>query len=115
MAEAKTKKYPARKPSAKAASKPKKDLTQPSPKLGEGKRRREDKSGSFAVFATGGKQYKVSVGSKVKIEKIPGNYKEGDNVIFKKVLLVDDGKETQIGSPFISGAEVATTLRKIGR
>ena len=42
----------------------------------------------FAVFETGGKQYKVSVGDKVKIEKISGNI--GDNVVFDKVLAIYD-------------------------
>ena len=42
----------------------------------------------FAVFETGGKQYKVSVGDKVKIEKISGNV--GDNVVFDKILAIYD-------------------------
>ena len=44
----------------------------------------------FAVIKTGGKQYKVSVGDSVKIEKITGEYKEGDKVTFDHVLLVDN-------------------------
>jgi large subunit ribosomal protein L21 len=70
----------------------------------------------FAVFATGGKQYRVKVGDLVKIEKIVGEYKEGDKITFDKVLLVDDGvSEATIGTPFIEGAKVNTTLNKIGR
>lgn len=70
----------------------------------------------YAVFTTGGKQYRVAVGDKVKIEKLGDEYKEGDKLIFDKVLLVDDGEtETTIGTPFIKGAEVKATLDKIAR
>ncbi len=71
---------------------------------------------SFVVFATGGKQYRASIGDLVKIEKIIGEYKEGDKLVFDKILLVDDGaSETSIGTPFIKGANVGATLKKIGR
>ena len=71
---------------------------------------------SFAVFATGGKQYRVSPGDVVKIEKLPGEHKEGDKITFDKVLLVDNGStEATIGTPFIDGAGVVATLKKIGR
>lgn len=79
------------------------------------------KSGEFAVFATGGKQYRVSVGDSIKIEKIlplvgQAVYKEGDKLVFDNVLLVDDGtSQTSIGTPFIKGASVSATLKKIGR
>lgn len=69
----------------------------------------------FAVIATGGKQYKVSAGDSVKIEKIKGEFKEGDKVTFDKVLLVDDGANTTIGTPYIDGAKVEGTLLKLGR
>ena len=69
----------------------------------------------FAVIQTGGKQYKVAVGDSVKIEKITGEYKEGDAVVFDQVLLVDNGSDTTIGTPFISGAKVNATITKIGR
>lgn len=69
----------------------------------------------FAVIATGGKQYKVSVGDSVKIEKIKGDLKEGDKVVFDKILLVDDGSNTTIGTPYITGANVEAKLIKIGR
>ncbi len=74
------------------------------------------KKALYAVFATGGKQYRVMVGDKVKIEKLSDTHKEGDKLIFDKVLLVDDGAtEATIGTPFISGAEVKATLDKISR
>lgn len=70
----------------------------------------------YAVFATGGKQYRITVGDVVKIEKLGDNYKEGDKLTFDKVLLVDDGaSEATIGTPFIKGAEVKATLSKIAR
>lgn len=70
----------------------------------------------FAVFATGGKQYRVRVGDRVKIEKILGEHKEGDKLTFDKVLLVDDGAtEATIGTPFITGAAVEATLSKVAR
>jgi large subunit ribosomal protein L21 len=70
----------------------------------------------YAVFATGGKQYRVSVGDLVKIEKINDTGKVGDKLVFDKVLLVDDGEsEATIGTPFIPGATVTATLNKISR
>lgn len=69
----------------------------------------------FAVIQTGGKQYKVSVGDVVKIEKIVGDHKVGDKIVFDKVLLVDNGSDTTIGTPYISGASVSATLASIGR
>lgn len=69
----------------------------------------------FAVIKTGGKQYKVSEGNFVSIEKIKGEYKKGDKISFDKVLLVDDGKDTTIGTPFIKGAKVDAEITEIGR
>ncbi|MES3031656.1 MAG: 50S ribosomal protein L21 [Patescibacteria group bacterium] len=69
----------------------------------------------FAVIQTGGKQYKVSKGTVVSIEKITGEYKKGDKLVFDKVLLVDDGKDTTIGTPYITGAKVDAEIVEIGR
>jgi len=69
----------------------------------------------FAIIETGGKQYRVSVGESIKVEKFPKADKEGAKVVFDKVLLVDDGKDTSIGTPFISGAVVEGTVETIGR
>ncbi|MCF7833857.1 MAG: 50S ribosomal protein L21 [Candidatus Pacebacteria bacterium] len=69
----------------------------------------------FAVIKTGGKQYKVSEGQLVSIEKIKGDFKAGDKVSFDKVLLVDDGKNTSIGTPYIDGAKVEAEIKEIGR
>jgi len=69
----------------------------------------------FAVIQTGGKQYKVSKDSIVSIEKIKGEYKKGDKLTFDKVLLVDDGKDTTIGTPYITGAKINAEIVEIGR
>ena len=69
----------------------------------------------FAVIQTGGKQYKISKDSLLSIEKMKGEYKKGDKVSFDKVLLVDDGKDTTIGIPYITGAKVNAEIIEIGR
>lgn len=69
----------------------------------------------FAVIATGGKQYTVSKGDTITIEKLSGAHKEGGKVVFDKVLLVDDGKDTTIGAPYIAKASVKGTITEIGR
>jgi large subunit ribosomal protein L21 len=69
----------------------------------------------FAVIQTGGKQYKVSKDELVSIEKITGEWKVGDKVSFDKVLLVDDGKNTTIGTPYITGAIIDSEIIEIGR
>lgn len=114
MTEAKTTK---KKPAAEAKKTAKKAPAKKTTPKTEGRT-------SYAVFATGGKQYRVAVGDTLRIEKIIGpstgsgqaTYKEGDKMVFDKVLLVDDGTEgATIGTPFISGAAVNATLTKIGR
>jgi large subunit ribosomal protein L21 len=70
----------------------------------------------FAVIETGGKQYMVHEGQTLKIEKIKGDFKPGDTVVFDKVLLVDNGKDTtSIGEPYLKGATVSAEVVKIGR
>jgi large subunit ribosomal protein L21 len=69
----------------------------------------------FAVIETGGKQYTVSKGDVIKIEKLAEPKKVGDSVTFDKVLLVDDGKNTTIGTPNIAKAKVTGTVTEIGR
>lgn len=67
----------------------------------------------FAVIKTGGKQYLVSPGKKIKIEKIDA--KEGDNFVFDNVLMIFDEKEAQVGTPTIQGAKVEAKALKQGR
>jgi large subunit ribosomal protein L21 len=68
------------------------------------------KDSEFAVIETGGKQYMVSVGDVLEVELL-GDLKEGDKVEFDKVLMVDDGKDTTIGAPYIKGAKVKATYQ----
>ena len=63
---------------------------------------------SFAIIETGGKQYKVSASKILEIEKLDA--KVGDIVKFKNVLLLNDDKTTEVGSPSISGATVEAKL-----
>ncbi len=72
-------------------------------------------SNTFAVFATGGKQYLVKEGGKVYIEKILGDHKEGGRLVFTDVLLISNGSDLSVGTPFIKGASVTATIEKIGR
>ena len=69
-----------------------------------------DKASEFAVIETGGKQYLVSVGDVVEVELL-GDLKEGDKIEFDKVLMVDNGKDTTIGEPYIKGAKVKATYQ----
>ena len=67
--------------------------------------------GEIAVILTGGKQYTVAVGDVIEVELLAawGDLKEGDKIVFDKVLLVDNGSDTTIGTPYIKGAEVKGT------
>ena len=69
----------------------------------------------MAVIKTGGKQYVVSKGDTISIEKLPAEVKEGDSVVFDEVLLVDNGSDTTIGAPLIKGAEVKGTVVLVGK
>ncbi len=67
----------------------------------------------LAVIKTGGKQYLVSPGQKLKIEKI--EKKEGDEVVFDEVLLLDSDGKLEIGSPTIKGAKVLGKVLSQGK
>lgn len=67
----------------------------------------------FAVIKTGGKQYIVAPGQKLKIEKL--NAEESAGVIFDQVLLVADGEKVKIGKPLVEGAQVEARVLKQGR
>ncbi len=68
----------------------------------------------IAIIETGGKQYVVTQDSVLDVEKISG-HKAGDKITFDKVLLTDDGKETIVGAPYVSGAKVSAELVEEGR
>lgn len=67
----------------------------------------------LAVIKTGGKQYLVSPGQKIKIEKL--EIPEGEEVIFDQVLLLEKGKKVEIGTPFIKDAKVIGKVLKQGK
>jgi len=58
----------------------------------------------YAVIKTGGKQYKVSEGELLKVEKITGN--RGDTVSLDDVLLISKGEDIKVGTPIVEGAKV---------
>lgn len=67
----------------------------------------------LAIIKTGGKQYKVAVGDKVKVEKLEGE--AGAVIKFEEVLFVGDEKDVKIGTPLVAGAIVEGTLVEQGR
>ena len=69
----------------------------------------------FAVIETGGKQYRVASKDVIKIEKLSGEPKVGEKIIFSKVLLFDDGKKLQIGTPYVKDIQVVGVLEEEGR
>nr|WP_298723971.1 50S ribosomal protein L21 [uncultured Steroidobacter sp.] len=67
----------------------------------------------YAVISTGGKQYRVSEGQVVRVEKLEAE--AGADVEFDKVLLVGSGDQVKIGSPFLSGGKVTATVQSHGK
>jgi large subunit ribosomal protein L21 len=67
----------------------------------------------YAVIRTGGKQYKVAVGDKVKVEQITADV--GQEVVFDQVLAVGTGADLKVGAPLVSGATVKATVVAQGR
>jgi large subunit ribosomal protein L21 len=61
----------------------------------------------YAVFKTGGKQYRVAAGDQVRVEKLPGN--AGDTVTFDQVLMVG-GDALKLGTPLVGGAKVEAKI-----
>ena len=66
----------------------------------------------YAVVKTGGKQYKVSVGEKLKVEQIPA---ELDSQIELEVLMIADGENIKVGLPVLAGAKVVAKIIAHGR
>lgn len=69
---------------------------------------------AFAIIQTGGKQYRIESGDSIKIEKLPVPEK-GNEIVFDEVLLIDDGKTTTVGTPFIKGAKIKAEFVEEGR
>jgi large subunit ribosomal protein L21 len=67
----------------------------------------------YAVVKTGGKQYKVAAGEKLKLEQIPADV--GAEVVLDQVLMVGDGDSVRLGQPVVSGVTVKATVVSHGR
>ena len=67
----------------------------------------------YAIIQTGGKQYRVSPGDVLRVERLPGE--RGDEVILDQVLLVADGDAVQVGQPLVSNATVRTQIVRQGK
>ena len=66
----------------------------------------------YAVIQTGGKQHRVQVGEVVRVESLPG--KPGDSVVFDRVLILGEGKDTKVGTPTVDGVTVKGTVVEQG-
>jgi len=67
----------------------------------------------YAVVKTGGKQYRVVAGDKLKVEQIPADV--GAEVILDQVLMVGEGESVRLGQPTLAGATVKATVLAHGR
>jgi large subunit ribosomal protein L21 len=67
----------------------------------------------YAVIKTGGKQYRVSAGEKIKVEQIPADV--GTEISLDQVLMVGEGESVKIGAPVIAGATVTAKVISQGR
>ena len=67
----------------------------------------------YAVIKTGGKQYRVAAGEKLKIEQIPADI--GAEISLDQILMVGEGESVKIGTPLLSGASVKATVLAQGR
>jgi large subunit ribosomal protein L21 len=67
----------------------------------------------YAVIKTGGKQYRVAAGEKIKVEQIPADV--GAQVVLDQVMMVGNGETVTIGKPLIAGAAVTATVISHGR
>ena len=67
----------------------------------------------YAVIKTGGKQYRVTPGEKIKIEQIPADV--GAQIVLDQVLMVSDGDAVTLGTPLVAGAKVSATVLGHGR
>lgn len=62
----------------------------------------------IAIIETGGKQYLVTPGAKIEVEKLP--YEKGAEFIFDKVLLIADGDAVNIGKPYVEGKKISAEI-----
>ena len=67
----------------------------------------------YAVFATGGKQYRATTGDVLKIEKLDAE--KGTTVQLDQVLMVGEGEDVKVGTPYLKGGKVTATIVEHGR
>jgi len=67
----------------------------------------------YAVIQTGGKQYRVSEGTTLKVEKIIAD--EGASIEIDRVLMIADGDDVKVGAPYVEGSKVTATVKAQGR
>lgn len=67
----------------------------------------------YAVIKTGGKQYRVSEGDQIKVEKLDGEI--GAEIVFDEVLMVGEGESVKIGTPTVDGGQVKAEVAAQGR
>lgn len=67
----------------------------------------------YAIVRTGGKQYQVACGDKLRVEKLAGNV--GDSVDLNDVLMVVDGEEVKVGQPLLENAKVVAKIAEQGK
>ena len=67
----------------------------------------------YAVFKTGGKQYRASTGDVIKVEKIEAE--KGATIELDQVLMVGEGEDVKVGTPFLEGGKVTATVLDQGR
>lgn len=67
----------------------------------------------YAIIRTGGKQYQVAAGDRLRVEKLKGEV--GDTVELSDVLLVADGDDVQVGKPVVDGARVVAKIAEQGK
>jgi large subunit ribosomal protein L21 len=70
-------------------------------------------SSMYAVFVTGGKQYRASKGDRLEVEKLPAA--EGESVEFTDVLLIGEGRNIKVGTPKVAGGKVKAKVIAQGR
>src|SRR5579862_657120 len=85
------------------------DTVQPS----AGEKKSTERSNMYAVVKTGGKQYKVAAGEKIKVEQIAADV--GQEIVLDQVLAVGNGAELTVGAPLVAGASVKATVVAQGR
>lgn len=67
----------------------------------------------YAVIETGGKQYRIAEGQKIRVEQLPNA--EGETFVLDKVLSVGEGEALKIGRPYVEGAKVSAKIVAHGR